>query len=300
MRILVTGATGLIGRALLMQLAQAGHEIVALVRRPFEAPAGVTVEQADIRDSAMVSAAFGRHYPEVVIHLAALLQFACEEDPHLAVDINVNGTVNLLEACRRYGICRMVFGSSVAVYGRRDDLMHEDDPPSPGISVYGETKRLGEILGARYSALYGSEFIALRYSGIFGPGAAASRGMALARHLIKSTAEKPHVEVPDVSGDETVHLTYLTDAVQATRLIALRDGPLPHTVYNIGGPDENLLSLRQFHDAVRRVVPSAGDVHYAGPAARSLGPLDTSRLRADLGFRPAYSVDDGLRDEFLS
>lgn len=297
MRILVTGGSGLVGRTLLAHLVRTGHETVALFRRAADVPAGVTVEQTDIRDSTMVDTAFDRHRPDVIIHLAALLQFACEDDPGLAVDVNVNGTVNLLEAARIHGVSRFVFGSSVAAYGRRDTPMREDDPPTADMSVYGETKRLGEIVGNRYAALHGSEFIALRYAGIFGPGAAASPGMALARHLIKSSANGEAVEVENVSGDETGHLTYLEDAVRATLLVALHGSPLPHALYNVAGPDANFVTLKQFHEAVRRVVPTAGEARFTGPGARGMGPVDTTRLRQDLGYDPAYAIDDGLRDE---
>ncbi|MEX0730125.1 MAG: NAD(P)-dependent oxidoreductase [Aquisalimonadaceae bacterium] len=298
MRILITGATGLIGKPVLERLANADQETVAFVRRPFNAGSNVTVELGDIRDAGAINKVIEKYRPDVVIHMAALLQFACEDDPRLAADVNVIGTLNILEACRAYDVSRLVFGSSIAAYGMRTDLMHEDDPLSVNMSVYGETKRLGEVVGARYAALGGSEFVALRYSGIFGPGAVASRGMAMARHLIKTTATEGDVVIPDVIGEETTHMTYLDDAVEATALIALSPTPLPHTIYNIAGPDENFLTLQQFHDAVRRVVPTAGKARFAGPRARSAGPVNTSRIRADTGFEPRFTVEAGFQAEF--
>lgn len=298
MRILVTGATGMIGRPVLARLRQQGHETIAYVRKPIPNEGGTVVELGDICNADQLRAVLDRHKPDCVIHLAALLQFACEEDPRQAVDINVTGTVNLLEACRHHGVSRVVFGSSIAVYGQRSDIMREDDSPTTNISVYGETKRLGEVIGMRYHALGGPEFVALRYSGVFGPGVVSSRGMAFARHLIKSTTTEAVVNIPSVSGDETGHLTYISDAVEATCAVTLHQGTLGHSIYNVGGPDDNFMSLRSFHAAVKRVVPTAGKAVYEGPGVRRLGPVDTGRLRRDTGFTPRFTVEDGLRDEF--
>jgi nucleoside-diphosphate-sugar epimerase len=88
-----------------------------------------------------------------VVHLAAFLQFACERDPAQAIRVNVDGTLNVLEACRHANIGRVVFGSSIAAYGERADLMREDDPPTARLGLYGMTKLLGEMLGKRYAAL---------------------------------------------------------------------------------------------------------------------------------------------------
>ncbi|MGE0873111.1 MAG: NAD-dependent epimerase/dehydratase family protein [Burkholderiales bacterium] len=289
----VIGGSGLIGGATAARLIAAGSRVTILSRqRPAAFPPGGAWVQADITDAAGLAAALGAQTYDGVLHLAAYLQFACEKDPVQAVRVNVDGTLNVLEACRTLGIRRCVFASSIAAYGERHDLMHEDDPPAASIGLYGMTKRLGEMLGARYAALHGLEFVALRYAGVYGPGKVHSPGMALVRQLIKDTAQGIDVTVEGASGDEGVHLTHVEDAAEATCRALLHPAP-GHHVYNVGGPPQCHVPLREFHAAVKKLVPGAGKVTWQG-RGRSSGPVDLTRLREDLGFTPSVSLEAGL------
>ncbi|MGD9829035.1 MAG: NAD-dependent epimerase/dehydratase family protein [Hyphomicrobiaceae bacterium] len=295
MRILVLGGSGLIGRGLVAALARAGDTVAVLSRSALAAPAGPAVHariQADIADADAINAAVADFRPQVIVHLAAMLQHDCERDPAGAVASNVVGTVNVFEAARAHGVQRVVMASSIAAYGERHDLMREDDPAPASLSLYGETKRLGELLGQRYQQLHGLEMVALRYSGVIGPGGVAGRGMALARHLLIGTANGGDVHLDFVSGEETCHLTHVDDAVAVT-VAAIRHPAPRHAVYNVAGPDANFVSLRDLHAAVRRQRPAAGRASFSG-RARSAGPVDTTRLREDLGVTPAVGLADGL------
>jgi UDP-glucose 4-epimerase len=261
--------------------------------RPASTPAGVTWLAADVTQPTSLAAALERTHPEVLIHLASYLQFACDRNPAEAIRVNVDGMVHLLEACRGARVRRVVFGSSIAVYGQRDDMMREDDPLPASVGLYGMTKRMAEMLGERYRALHGLEFLSLRYSGVFGPGESHSPGMALVRHRIKQCALGHDVEIEGASGDERIHVTHSTDAAEATLRAATCATP-GHLVYNVAGPDENYVTLREFHRAVCDVAPGAGRAIWAG-RARSAGPADTSRARVDIDWTPRVTLHDGLR-----
>lgn len=292
--ILVFGATGLIGRAVVDRVRGSGIRVSAFSRSPFEAPDVITI-RGDIACADEVDRAVELSAPDVIVHLAARLQADCEENPAAAVETNICGTLHVLEAARRRAVRRVVFGSSVAAYGPRAGLMREDDPVVPGASFYGETKRVGEALGAKFAELYGLEFVALRYSGVFGPGPVRGKGMAKARHEIKATAAGRDVEIDYASGAEVCHLTFLADAVEATLAAILH--PEPHfRLYNVAGPEANVLSLNDFHAAVRQVAPTAGAVSFSG-RGHSGGQLDLSRLRDDLNVWPQISVLEGLQRE---
>jgi len=300
MTILIFGGTGLIGCETVLRLADMGETVVVSARRaPDSGPlADATGRFAfvpgDITDAGFVRDAVDRIRPRHVVHLAAMLIGACEKDPVGAVRVNVDGTVNILEASAAYGVGRVVFGSSIAVYGGGDGPFAEDSPPNAP-SVYGASKRLAEVFGARYARQRGLGFVALRYSGVIGPGAVMSEGMALVRERIKSTMCGEPVTIDSVGGDERFHLTYVADAADAT--IRAMNHPAPrHSVYNVAGPDANFISLRDFHAAVRRVWPDAGDVTFTG-GIRGGGRIATARMREDLGFVPRFSVEDGLCDE---
>jgi UDP-glucose 4-epimerase len=298
MRVALIGGTGLIGTASAGAALAAGHSVTLISRHPPEpAAAPAQWEQGDIADAAAIKAALAKARPDAVLHLAAYLQFACEKNPAEAVRVNVDGTLNVLEACRELGLRRVVFGGSIASYGERSDLMREDDAPSAATGLYGMTKRLGEMLGARYADLHGLTFVSLRYGGVFGPVEVKSAGMALVRQRIKETARGTDVAVEGASGREQFHLTHVTDAAAAT-LAALTHPKPAHKVYNVAGPDSNYMTLEAMHAAVRRLVPGAGRALFSGQG-KSSGPVDTSRLRNDLGFTPSVSVEDGLRNDLL-
>lgn len=300
MTILIFGGTGLIGCETALRLADEGEAVVVSARRapeggPLAGAVGrVEFVPGDITDAGFVRDTVARFEPSHVIHLAAMLIGACENDPVAAVRVNVDGTVNILEAAAASGVGRVVFGSSIAVYGGGDGPFPEDSPPNAP-SVYGATKRLGEVFGARYAKQRGLGFVALRYSGVIGPGAVLSEGMALVREKIKSTMSGRSVVIDSIGGDARFHLTYVADAADAT-IRAMRHPAPAHSVYNVAGPEENFVSLEDFHAAVRRVSPGAGDVTFTG-RMRGGGKIATGRLREDLGFVPRFSVEAGLRDE---
>jgi len=252
----------------------------------------------DIQHQAAVAELVRRVKPEGVIHLAAALQFACEEDPSMAVRVNVTGTANVLEACRQVNVRRVVFGSSVAVYGANDGLLKEDTPPHDNVSVYGAAKRFEENLGLAQARLGGFEFIALRYGGVFGPVAPGSGGMASVRDRILGTHSGNPVVIPEASGNERITLTFVKDAAAAT-VLALEHPRPQHSVYNVAGPSENYMSLSRLYQEVKVLFPSAGTIAFCGQA-RDLGPADITRIRSDFGFDPQYPVQKGLKETFKS
>lgn len=295
MQVALIGGTGLIGAASAEALLAAGHSVTLVSRHPPASTGAARWLAGDIGDPAAIRAALATARPDAVLHLAAYLQFACEQNPAEAVRVNVDGTLNVLEACRALCIPRLVFGGSIASYGERADLMREDDPPAASTGLYGMTKRLGEMLGARYAALYGLTFVSLRYGGVFGPVEVRSAGMALVRQRIKETARGKDVEIEGASGLERFHLTHVTDAAHATVAALVHPKPA-HQVYNVAGPEANYMSLAQMHAAVRRLAPRSGNALFRGQG-KSAGPVDTSRLRADLGFEPSVSVAAGLASD---
>lgn len=299
MRAVILGGTGQVGLATAERLVTLGAHVTIVSRtRPKVVPSGAHWQQGDITDGSALKAALEKHNPECVIHLASYLQFACEENPREAVRVNIDGTVNVLDACRALDVKRVIFGSSIAAYGARDDLMRESDAPTADTSIYGMTKWMGEAIGARYEQLYGLRFIALRYSGVFGPAKVHTAGMALVRQKIKECALGHDVVIYGASGDERIHLTHITDVAEATCRAALHPNP-GYPLYNVAGPAENYVTLKEFYNAVRALIPSAGAAIWHG-RGRTAGPVETSRLRSDLGVAPHVSYVDGLTSDLES
>lgn len=301
MRTAILGGTGSIGMATAARLGQRGVEVTVLSRHAPRALApGVEWRFADVTDRAALSAALAATRADRVLHLAALLQYACEKDPLEAARVNVDGTLNVLESCRELGIARMVLGSSIAVYGERSDLMRETDELPPDASIYGITKQLAEGLAERFRLRQGVQCVALRYSGVFGPGEAASAGMARVRQRILECARGRDVLIEGASGEERVHLTHVDDAAEATCAALLGSVSPPRLAYNVAGPAANYVSLRELHALVCELAPGSGRAIWSSQLARSAGPVDISRAAEDLGWRPAVPLREGLRETLLA
>src|SRR5258706_859818 len=182
---LVTGGAGFIGSHLVEALLRAGREVVVLdsfddfylpeVKRrnlePYAGRPGFTLIEGDIRDAAAVDRVFTTHPIGVVVHRAARAGVRPSiQQPVLYCDVNVNGTAVLLEACRKHGIAKFLFGSSSSVYGNSERLpLSEKEDVSRPISPYAATKRAGEILCATYHELYRLNVFCLRFFTVYGP-----------------------------------------------------------------------------------------------------------------------------------
>lgn len=299
MRVGIVGGTGQIGIATASHLVKMGVETFLISRsKPAISPHMVAWMPADIADEQSLVRALKEIGPQRVVNLAALLQFACDEDPSAAVRVNVGGALNVLEACRQCAVDRIIFGSSIAVYGERSDRMSEDDAIPADLSLYGSTKLMGEALGKRYEINHGLRFLALRYSGVFGGQEAATSGMSAVRSKIQQSASGVDVLIHGASGSESIHLTHVVDAAEATCVALLSPNP-KYSTYNVAGPNQNYMRLRDFHAALKAAVPGCGNVIWNGKA-RSAGPVDISRLQTDLNFSPRIGVTSELLRELTS
>lgn len=300
MAVLITGGTGFIGsfvvRSLLergevpvvLDIGEPGHSLQGLVGKFIFIKEGIT-------DFDFLVQTMDGHGVDRVIHLAAFLQFGCERDPRRAIEVNVHGTLNVLEASRRMGVKKIVFASSGAVYGPQVGLINEKSPILPNLSLYGATKLLGETLLERYHRIYGIPFIALRYWGVYGPGEVHSPGMANVFKTIESTILGKDVIIEEVGAEERRHFTFVKDAAQAT-LKALFAEKNSHKIFNIAGGEESYVTFAEFHRIIKRLFPSAGEAVFKGKG-QDRGKVDISLARAELGYCPEYSLEKGIQED---
>ena len=163
MKVLVTGASGFVGRATCEELGRRGHEVVALVRRAGSEPPGTQAQIGDLTDAASLQEAMPSQRPDAVIHLAA--EIASQRKARKVQDVNVEGTRRLLEACELDGGPRFVLASTV-VTGDAKGALLEPDKPLPVETPYGRSKQEAEQL-VRESPLHG---VIVRPSHVYGPG----------------------------------------------------------------------------------------------------------------------------------
>ena len=292
MRALVTGGAGFIGSHVAEGLLARGDEVTILDDlsngKRENVPGGARLVEGDIRNP---SAAFGEARPEAVFHLAAQADVRVSvARPDHDAEINVIGTVRVLEAAREHG-AQVVFSSTGgAMYGECERPASEDKPPEP-LAPYGTSKLAGEQYLATYNRLYGTRHVSLRYGNVYGQRQDPHGEAGVVAIFFKRLREG---ETPLVFGDgkQTRDYVYVGDVARATLAAQSLDGG----VYNVGTGRET--SVVELLDVCLGVAGKDVEPEFAptrpGELQRSV--LDPSRAVDELGWRPERSLEEGLRE----
>lgn len=303
-RVLVTGGAGAIGSNLCDLLVQAGaREIVVLdnlVRGRLDnldwavANGNVRVVEGDICDIPLVNEL--TEGIDILFHQAAIRITQCADEPRLAVDVMVNGTFNVLEAAVKHEVKRVIAASSASVYGLATDFpTREDHHPYANDTLYGAGKVFNEGLLRSMHAIYGLDYVALRYFNVYGPRMDI-HGVyteVLVRWMERITAGTP----PLINGDgsQTMDFVYIPDV--ATANIAAAEQGQTDTVYNIArGEETSLLELAQL---LMKVMGREDlDIEFGPERTVNKVPrrlADISAAERDLGYTAETGIEDGLR-----
>ena len=303
-RILVTGAAGFIGSQLCERLLARGDEVSGLDNfNAFYDPAikrrhaaalsahdGFTLVEGDIRDRALLARVFEQHAPTSVIHLAAMAGVRPSlEDPGLYHDVNCTGTALLLDAARRAGLKRFVFGSSSSVYGGNERVpFHEDDDVSGPVSPYAATKRSNELTCSTFHTLYGMDIACLRFFTVYGPRQRPEMAIHKFVRLIESGRPLP------VFGDGSSErdYTYIDDILDG--VVKAHDRSTGYRIFNLG--ESSTISLRDLVTSIGRATGKEPGVDWqpAQPGDVPRTFADVSRAREELGYDPRVGIEEGL------
>ena len=299
MRAIVTGGAGFIGSHVVDALLARGDEIVVVDNlsrgRRENVNAKATLVQADLRDEAALVAAFADLQPDVCFHLAAQADVRVSVgDPALDADVNVIGTIRVLEAAREHGT-QVVFSSTGgAIYGECEEPAPETAERRP-LAPYGASKLSAEEYLAMYNRLYGSTHVSLRFGNVYGPRQDPHGEAGVVAIFFGRLAAG---EAPKIFGDgrQTRDYVYVGDVAEAT----LAAGGRPAGVFNVGtGRETSVLDL---FDACRRVSGVEVEPEFAparlGELARSV--LDPTLAERALGFRARTDLDAGLTETWRS
>ena len=287
MRAVVTGGAGFIGSHVVDALLARGDEVHVLddlsTGKRDNIGADARVREGDIRRDA--DRVFDEVEPEVCFHLAAQADVRVSvERPDHDADINVTGTLRVLEAARRHGT-KIVFSSTGgAIYGECDGPASEDHPRLP-LAPYGVSKLAGEEYLAAYNRLYGSGHVSLRYGNVYGPRQDPHGEAGVVAIFMNRLRDG---EVPRISGDgtQTRDYVYVGDVVAGFLAAAAADAT---GALNIGtGVETSVLELVAALGVEPRFEPPR-----TGEVARSC--LDVTRAAEVLGWRAAVGLDEGLR-----
>lgn len=290
MRVLVTGGSGFIGSHVLDALAAAGHEpvIFDLVPSRHHAPGTYETIIGDLTDREVTHCAV--RGCDAIIHLAAVADVNdVVADPVRADRVNVHGTQMILEAARREDVSRVVYGSTIWVYGNADAAdVSEQTPLASPTHLYTATKLAGEMYTLAYNAMYGAAHTILRFGIPYGPRARAAA-------VVPSFVLRAHRgEALKIAGDgrQTRQFVYVADLARG--IVA---GLLPQAAgrtYNLVGDEQT--SVRDIAESVRRLVaPVPIVLGPERPADIHLGRVSGKRATAELGWRPVVTFGQGLR-----
>jgi UDP-glucose 4-epimerase len=292
-RAIVTGGAGFVGSHVVDALVARGDEVLVVddlsSGRREQLNEHVRLAVADVRDRNAVDAVFDEVRPEACFHLAAQanVRVSVERPAHDA-DVNVIGTIRVLNAATRHGT-RVVFASTGgAIYGECDGPATEDAPRRP-LAPYGTSKLAGEEYLAVYNRLHGGAHTSLRYGNVYGPRQDPHGEAGVVAIFFGRLARG---EQPEVFGDgtQTRDYIYVADVVEATLAATSR----PAGVFNVGtGVETSVLELL---DACTRAAGVAAEPSFAPPRAGELqrSALDPTLAERELEFRARTPLDRGL------
>jgi UDP-glucose 4-epimerase len=290
-RAVVTGGAGFIGSHVVDALVARGDEVHVVdsfaTGRRENLNSAAALHEHDIRDP--LRPLFDTIRPEVVAHLAAQADVGTSvEQPELDAQVNVLGTLNVLEAARPHD-AQVIFSSTGgAIYGECERPAREDDPRGP-VSPYGTSKLAAEEYLATWNRLYETRHVALRFANVYGPRQLPKLEGGVVSIFIDRLRGGESITIYG-DGEQTRDFVYVGDVVAAVLASIGQHG----STFNIGTGTET--SVNELFEACRRIAGIEVHAEHAPPkpgdALRSV--LDVSRAERELGWRPRTALADGL------
>ena len=252
-------------------------------------PNGGDVREIDILNDAMKGV-------DYVIHLAAMWLLHCKDYPRTAFDVNIAGTFNVIEACVKNNIKKLIYSSSASVYGDAVEVPMTEDHPFNNKNFYGSTKIAGEAMCSAYNDRYGLEVIGLRYMNVYGPGqdqhAVYSGVVPIMLNKIDAN------EAPTINGDgsQAYDFIYVEDIARSN--IAALKSDVKFGYYNVGTQVQT--TVKQLCDTILKLKRSELKVLYKPYSADDARALVQNRIGSaekaekELGFKFKYDLEKGL------
>lgn len=296
MRVLVTGGAGFIGSHVSESLISAGHEVAVVddlsSGKRENVPEEARFYELDVRSGC--KEVFEEFRPEAVAHQAAQMDVRRSvAEPDFDADVNVLGTVRLLQNCVNYGVGKFVFASTGgAIYGEQDEFPATEEHPQYPVSPYGVSKLAGERYLYYYNVQHGLRYAALRYANVYGPRQ-DPHGEAGVVAIFCGRLAGGETSTINGTGEQTRDYVYVGDVARAN-LLAL-ENEIPPGAYNIGTGIET--SVNELYELLREgagkdLPPEHGP---AKPGEQMRSCVDPSLARDAFGWRPEVGLRDGLK-----
>ena len=297
MRALVTGGAGFIGSNLVKLLRDAGHDVVVLDNlssgyRENLTPPSAHLIQGDVRDAAVLNAAV--EGCEVVFHLAASVgNTRSIEHPIEDSEVNVLGTLRVLEVARRHGVRKVVFSSSAGIFGELKTLPIREDHPAEPDTPYGASKLGAEKLCLAYAKLYPLECICLRYFNVYGVNQRYDAyGNVIPIFAHRMLRDDPVIIFGD--GEQTRDFVNVRDVAQANYNAGMSRGV--SGAFNIGVG--SAISINALAHLMYRAAGRTPNVQYGPPRPGDVrhSTADVNAARAAFAYEPSIGLEEGMRE----
>ena len=305
MKVLLTGGAGFIGSNLTRSMLDRGDNVVCLDNfNTYYDPAikreniadyfpntNYTLVNGDIRDFDLLTKVFDDGDFDIVVHLAARAGVRPSlVDPMLYQDVNLKGTVNLLEQAKQHKISKFVFASSSSVYGKNEKVpFSEDDFVDHPVSPYAATKRAGEILAYTYHHLYDMSISCLRFFTVYGPRQRPD--MAIHKFTDLIYHKKPIQMFGD--GSSQRDYTFVSDIVHG--IIQSMDRCSGYNIYNLG--ESNTISLKELISLIEDSIDTKAIIEPKPfqPGDVPITYADVTKARKELDYNPQVNIEEGIK-----
>ena len=295
MQYLVTGSTGFIGSQIVNELISQGNEVLALcnLNKDYLNPDAEYI-QADIRDLKSIKEICEANSITGIYHFAFMMDVRKSmSHPNLVHDVNVTGTLNILQAARDSGINRVLFPSSAAVYGNDSISPKTEKSTLHPVSFYALSKQIAEMYVNSFSDFYGMSTIILRYFNVYGPGQnPKSTFMTTIPLFIQKILSGENLTIYG-DGKQTRDFVYIKDVVDST-IQAMNSGTTG--TYNIGSGTET--SINQVLSIIQDFMDTKFDIQYLpaqeGEIKRSVA--DISAAQKSFNYNPKMTLKEGIEN----
>lgn len=254
-------------------------------------PDGGDIRELDVLERAMEGV-------DYVFHLAAMWLLHCRDYPRTAFDVNIAGTFNVLEACVRHGVKKLIYSSSASVYGDAVELPMTEEHPFHNRNFYGATKIAGEAMCRAFYDRYGLNYVGLRYMNVYGPGQDQTAAYTGVIPIMLNKIEAN--EAPTINGDgsQAYDFIYVEDVARCNVLALLASAT--DVFYNVG--TEVQTSIRELCDRLLEMTGSSLKVRFKPYSEEDARRLVQNRIGSkqkalqELGFEAKFSLSEGLAE----
>jgi UDP-glucose 4-epimerase len=296
MKVLLTGGAGFIGSHAADHLAR-DHEVVVVddlsTGKRDNVPEGTRFFEEDIRSGC--EEVFREFRPEVLCHQAAQMDVRRSvREPDFDADVNVLGTIRLLQNCVRYEVGRVIFASTGgAVYGEQEEFPAPENHPQYPVSPYGVSKLAGERYLHYYSIQHGISYAALRYANVYGPRQ-DPHGEAGVVAIFSGNLAANMTSRINGTGEQTRDYVYVGDVARA--IILALEGEVPNGAYNVGTGIET--SVNELYELLREISGRSLSPEHGPPkpGEQERSSVDPSKSEELLNWRPEVGLEAGLKE----